>query len=44
MLTEEKISHVFEAGRRGKPDEFDSALAHLIGAHFLKIGNSLSLI
>lgn len=32
----EKILHSFEAGRRGKPDELDSGLAHLIGAHFLE--------
>ena len=33
----EKISHSFEAGRRGKPDELDSGIAHLIGAHFLEL-------
>lgn len=32
----EKIVHSFEAGRRGKPDELDSGLAHLIGAYFLE--------
>jgi len=32
----EKISHSFEAGRRGKPDELDSGIAHLIGAHLLE--------
>lgn len=33
----EKISHSFEAGRRGKPDELDSGIAHLIGAHLLEL-------
>ena len=32
----EKIIHSFEAGRRGKPDELDSNIAHLIGSHLLK--------
>ena len=32
----EKILHSFEAGRRGKPDELDSTIAHSIGAHFLE--------
>ncbi len=31
----EKIVHSFEAGRRGKPDEFEAGLAHLIGSYFL---------
>ncbi len=31
----ELIIHSFEAGRRGKPDELESNLAHLIGAHLL---------
>ncbi len=31
----EQIIHSFEAGRRGKPDELDANLAHLIGAHLL---------
>ncbi len=26
----------FEAGRRGKPDELDSRIAHLLGSHLLK--------
>jgi S-adenosylmethionine synthetase len=33
----EKKLHSFEAGRRGKPDEFESGLATLIGAHILSI-------
>ncbi len=32
----ERIIHSFEAGRRGKPDELESGLAHLIGAYFLE--------
>ncbi len=28
--------HAFEAGRRGKPDELDAGIAHLIGASFLE--------
>ena len=31
-LTQEKILHTFEAGRRGKPDEIEGALGSLIGA------------
>lgn len=31
----ELIPHSFEAGRRGKPDELDSMLAHTIGARLL---------
>lgn len=31
----ELILHSFEAGRRGKPDELESRIAHLIGAHLL---------
>ena len=31
----EKIHHSFEAGRRGKPDELDGNIAHLVGAHLL---------
>lgn len=33
---EEIILHSFEAGRRGKPDELDSNIAHLIGSKLLK--------
>src|SRR3989338_6214488 len=29
--------HSFEAGRRGKPDELETQIAHLIGAQFLEI-------
>ncbi len=36
-MLEEKILHSFEAGRRGKPDELDANIAHLIGAHLLEI-------
>ncbi|MBS1266076.1 MAG: S-adenosylmethionine synthase [Candidatus Woesearchaeota archaeon] len=32
----ELIVHSFEAGRRGKPDELDAGIAHLIGAYFLQ--------
>lgn len=32
----ELIIHSFETGRRGKPDELDGNLAHLIGSHLLK--------
>lgn len=32
---EEIVDYGFEAGRRGKPDEWDSQAAHLIGAYFL---------
>lgn len=32
----ELIIHSFEAGRRGKPDELDNNIAHLIGSHLLK--------
>ena len=32
----EKIIHSFEAGRRGKPDELDSNIAHLVGSHLLR--------
>lgn len=32
----ERIVHSFEAGRRGKPDELDSGLAHLLGAAILE--------
>ena len=32
----ERILHSFEAGRRGKPDELESNIAHLIGSHLLK--------
>ncbi len=31
----ERLVHSFEAGRRGKPDELDANIAHLIGAHLL---------
>jgi S-adenosylmethionine synthetase len=31
----EMISHSFEAGRRGKPDELDSGIANLLGAYIL---------
>ena len=33
----EQILHSFEAGRRGKPDELESQIAHLIGARILEI-------
>ena len=33
----ENIIHAFEAGRRGKPDELDTAIANLISAYFLSI-------
>src|SRR3989344_5879511 len=33
----ERIHHAFEAGRRGKPDELDAGLAHLVGAYFLEL-------
>lgn len=36
----EKVLHSFEAGRRGKPDELDSAIANLIAAHFLEMNNN----
>jgi len=29
-------THSFEAGQRGKPDELDAGIAHLIGAYFLE--------
>lgn len=32
----EIITHSFEAGRRGKPDELDAGIAHLIGAYLLE--------
>ncbi len=32
----EYVVHSFEAGRRGKPDELDSGIAHLIGAYLLE--------
>src|SRR3989338_4999635 len=32
----EHILHSFEAGRRGKPDELDANIAHLIGLHLLQ--------
>lgn len=32
----EQIIHAFEAGRRGKPDELDAGIAHLVGAYFLE--------
>ncbi len=32
----EFIVHSFEAGRRGKPDELESNIAHLMGSHLLK--------
>lgn len=35
-MLDEKISHTFEAGRRGKPDELESQMAQLIGAYFLE--------
>ena len=31
----EEIVHPFEAGRRGKPDELECGMAHLIGSFFL---------
>lgn len=33
----ERIVHSFEAGRRGKPDELDTSIANVIGAHFLSL-------
>lgn len=33
----ERVLHSFEAGRRGKPDELDANIAHLIGAHMLEL-------
>jgi len=38
-MVEEYISHAFEAGRRAKPDEFESGLAHLIGSRLIELGN-----
>jgi len=38
-MLEECISHAFEAGRRGKPDEFETGLAQLIGARLIELGN-----
>ncbi len=35
----ENIVHSFEAPRRGKPDEFDASIAHLLGAYFLEQDN-----
>jgi len=35
----ENILHSFEAGRRGKPDEFESQIANLLGAELLKINS-----
>jgi len=32
--------HSFEAGRRGKPDELDGGIAHLIGAYFLGLDSN----
>ncbi len=32
----ELIPHSFEAGRRGKPDELDSNIAHLLASHLLQ--------
>ena len=32
----EHILHSFESGRRGKPDELDANIAHLIGLHLLQ--------
>ncbi|MBL7055483.1 methionine adenosyltransferase domain-containing protein [Candidatus Woesearchaeota archaeon] len=32
-------THAFEAGRRGKPDEIDSSIAHIIGASLIELGN-----
>ncbi len=34
---EELIRHAFEAGRRGKPDEFESTAANLLTAYFLEV-------
>ncbi|MBI3034572.1 methionine adenosyltransferase domain-containing protein [Candidatus Woesearchaeota archaeon] len=36
-MIDEIIVHTFEAGRRGKPDELDAVIAHLIGAHLLEL-------
>ena len=36
-MIKEKVLHSFEAGRRGKPDELEAVIAHLIGAHLLEI-------
>lgn len=33
----EEILHSFEAGRRGKPDELDAGIAHLVGARLLEL-------
>ncbi|MBI4918538.1 methionine adenosyltransferase domain-containing protein [archaeon] len=33
----EKISHSFEAGRRGKPDELDSGIANLVSSYLLSV-------
>ena len=33
----ERTLHTFEAGRRGKPDELEGGIAHLIGALFLEL-------
>ena len=33
----ERVLHSFEAGRRGKPDELDANIAHLLGAFFLEM-------
>ena len=37
MKMSECIVHSFEAGRRGKPDELDSGIAHLVGAEILDL-------
>ncbi|RMF55902.1 hypothetical protein D6745_00870 [Candidatus Woesearchaeota archaeon] len=34
---QERILHTFEAGRRGKPDELESSIANLLGAHLLEL-------
>lgn len=41
FLTQEKVLHTFEAGRRGKPDEIEGALGSLIGA--LLVGGKFDL-
>jgi len=38
-MLEEYITHAFEAGRRAKPDEFETSLAQLISARLIELGN-----
>jgi S-adenosylmethionine synthetase len=35
-MKKELLLHTFEAGRRGKPDEFESQIAELLGAYILQ--------